>query len=335
MKNILLISFWFINFQLYAQNLLLNPGFEDYRLCPTGITSMNYNSEIIPFWSCPTKGTPDYFNKCSKDDVGVPRNFAGDSNPVSGKGYLGLLLCGSKFNQGYREYAQGKLIQPLIKGQDYLVKLNYRLASLSKYSVNQLGIYMSVDSLYINTREELKFNPQIKFDLKVSDDWILQKEIYTAKGGEKYLIIGNFNDSLHTIRTTVNDYISNRRGKEYAYYYLDDISIEPVLNLSLTSFISDTINDRLIDINGEIYKFNRNKGSDVSIKNDSKTYEFSLTDMQVDYRLADNYIVRFQCKDLANCIKCNTSANQDILPVLDIVFKNQADAVKFYNKIKK
>ena len=76
-------------------NMVFNPSFEQYEKCPEGYIYNDKSHRLIPHWTYPSYTTPDYFNKCSTGDVKVPDNFAGYSQPHSGKGYMGAILTGS------------------------------------------------------------------------------------------------------------------------------------------------------------------------------------------------------------------------------------------------
>jgi hypothetical protein len=57
----------------YSQNLIENPDFEIYDVCPNKFTT-KFRKTIVPFWESPSSGTLDYFNACSDEMLGVPEN---------------------------------------------------------------------------------------------------------------------------------------------------------------------------------------------------------------------------------------------------------------------
>ena len=59
MKKILVPFFIFSVMQLSAQNLISNPGFENYSALPTGYGQFNL---AIGWDNCSGGGTPEYFN---------------------------------------------------------------------------------------------------------------------------------------------------------------------------------------------------------------------------------------------------------------------------------
>ena len=106
----LLFSIYCYNMAAQERNLVLNPGFEKYEKCPEDYTPENLSHKLVPGWTYPTRATPDYFNRCSPRNVGVPKNFAGESEPHGGDGYVGAILSGTE--ESYREYIQGSLSSP-------------------------------------------------------------------------------------------------------------------------------------------------------------------------------------------------------------------------------
>src|SRR5437868_1580485 len=97
---------------LFSQNLVPNPGFEEYYKCPVSYNSST-DGKIALGWVSPSIGTPDLFNACSKTNVGVPSNWAGYSKANSGMGYAGIYVYNTDPKHSYREYLQAQLVTPL------------------------------------------------------------------------------------------------------------------------------------------------------------------------------------------------------------------------------
>ncbi len=228
------IAFCLINTYLSGQstNLVNNPGFEEYKECPQDYTPQDRSHKLIPGWSYPSIATPDYFNRCSPKMVGVPKNFAGESEPKSGNGYVGAILSGT--DDGYREYVQGSLVKPLEANKKYCIYFSYKLASYSRFAVDQLSIYFSDIKIENEINVNLPFTPQItnKVGLFLDniDDWEEMCTIYSAKGGEKFFVIGNFRSYDNTNYVVTDKTVRNEMNKAYAYYYFDDVVIRPLDN---------------------------------------------------------------------------------------------------------
>jgi outer membrane protein OmpA-like peptidoglycan-associated protein len=233
-KNILLLVFiwYFFPNILVAQvkNLVLNYSFEKYEKCPEDYTPQDMSHKLVTNWSYPTIATPDYFNRCSPKNVSVPNNFAGESEPKTGNGYVGAILSGTE--ESYREYIQGMVSQPLIQGKKYCVRFSYKLASYSRFAVDQLSLYFSDVEIKNTINVNLPYIPQIKSKpglfLDNIEEWEELCTVYTAAGNEKYLIIGNFKDYDNTNYVVTDKNIVNLRNKAYAYYYIDDVIVTPL-----------------------------------------------------------------------------------------------------------
>lgn len=219
-----------------GENLVNNPSFEDYTRCPKGIVG-DYERKLIPMWEVPSKGTPDYFNSCSKGEAGVPNNFGGKAWAHSGKGYCGIILrqnftkdnriTGEK-NSIYREYIQTELKSELVNGKKYRVQFWICNSSKSRFAVDAVGACITSEKVRVNHREVMELVPQIenptsKF-ISNRDYWIAVEGIYEAKGGEKFITIGNFYNNFSTNYIMID----GNSDFNYAYYYIDDVSVVEV-----------------------------------------------------------------------------------------------------------
>lgn len=219
-------------FCISQNNLVLNHSFEEYLEYPN---CNNSASAIIdnycPNWSLPDgNSTPDYFHRCNLIGAGVPNEKYGQEETKAGNAYTGFVF-GSISNA--REYIQGTLNKELLKDTTYCISFWLSHADSFSYYINakNIGVWLNsyqssasitpflIDSLpYI--QQKVAF-VQDDFYLENDSGWVELKIIYKAKGGEKYFIIGNF--------ALPNDvdiiYKPNRQNSNYAYYYLDEVSI--------------------------------------------------------------------------------------------------------------
>ncbi len=232
-KNNLFLVLCFLSFSVFGQdkNLVLNYSFESFKECPEDYTPMDQSHKLIPDWTYPTFATPDLFSRCSKGIVGVPNNFAGVSEPRTGSSYVGAILSGT--SESYREYIQGELKTPMVAGKQYCVTYYYRLASYSQIAVDQVSLYFSDEEIAQEGKEALStLKPQIRnkdgLFLDNVEDWQQICQVYLAKGGEKFFVIGNFNNYEKTNYVVVDKTVVNLRNKAYAYYYFDDFIIQPL-----------------------------------------------------------------------------------------------------------
>ncbi|MCK5170146.1 MAG: hypothetical protein KAQ75_09710, partial [Bacteroidales bacterium] len=199
-----------------SQNLVKNPSFEIFEECPDNYTTEASEKELIPNWIFPTRGTSDYFNSCSIFQVNVPNNFMGHMYAKDGQAYAGIILIQKSTEDSikgkstnYREYLQTELQEPLKKGKRYEVKFYYAIATYSTGAVNNIGAYISVDKIRSRKNKVLSFNPQIKADSinynTEKDIWYEVVDTLLAKGGEKYLTIGNFYSDKNTKYEVLDD----------------------------------------------------------------------------------------------------------------------------------
>jgi hypothetical protein len=154
--------FYYYPLNAQSENLVVNYSFEEYDECPQSFTPLNLSHKLVRGWTYPTKATPDYFNRCSplrQEGVGVPKNFAGESEPKTGNGYVGAVLSGT--DDGYREYIQGMLKTPMVAGKKYCVNFSYKLASYSKFAVDQLSLFFSLSEIRNDLMVNLQYKPQI------------------------------------------------------------------------------------------------------------------------------------------------------------------------------
>lgn len=237
------------NLVAQERNLVINPGFEKYEKCPEDYIPENLSHKIIPGWTYPTRATPDYFNRCSPRNVGVPKNFAGESDAHSGDGYVGAILSGTE--ESYREYVQGGLTSPMVKGQQYCVRFYFRLASYSRFAVDQMSLFFSEVEIKNDINVNLSYTPQItnKIGLFLDniDEWEEFCTVYTAAGNERFFIMGNFKNYDNTNYVVTDKNVVNMRNKAYAYYYFDDVSISPLENCLNCPCVSHDFESRVIE----------------------------------------------------------------------------------------
>jgi hypothetical protein len=72
--TLVLTLFLSVYSRINAQNLVPNPSFEEYSICPDGTSQIDRATHWMPF-----RHTPDYHNACDESEiVGVPNSIAAD-----------------------------------------------------------------------------------------------------------------------------------------------------------------------------------------------------------------------------------------------------------------
>lgn len=220
-------------------NLVYNPSFEEYAICPGKIDAVGKMQQADAWWQ-PTNGSSDYFNACGGHETRVPRNKMGYQKAHTGNAYCGI-YCSQEF---YREYLQTELKQPLQSGRRYRVSFWVSLAEKSPHAIATLGALLTevcaTDSTrgVMMEREERDlegngsqsigtyFEPQVLNPndslLDNTKEWVEIAREFVAKGGERFLTIGNF---LPFNKSNVIATQGANTPLPGAYYYIDDVCV--------------------------------------------------------------------------------------------------------------
>jgi outer membrane protein OmpA-like peptidoglycan-associated protein len=213
-------------------NLVPNGSFE----ATTGKVKKPGAIDEVTGWTSPTGAKADVFVPNKEKDVNeqkiisTKKNMYGKENAKEGSNYVGIVAYSYSEAKVARTYVMVKLDAPLKKGVRYCVTFNVSLAEASKYACNQLGANFSnkpfateakssiIDVAHVQQRDNKIIN--------MTYNWEKICGVYEAKGGEKYLTIGNFikNENVKTE--------TNKKPKDMdvdviaaAYYFLDDVSV--------------------------------------------------------------------------------------------------------------
>ncbi|MBV6484581.1 MAG: hypothetical protein KFKLKKLM_01088 [Flavobacteriales bacterium] len=261
-SKIVLFSLLFLlsNFYSYAQNLVLNPSFETFSPCPVGpselINASNWRDPFVNIVG-DTCSTSDLYNACSPlgaMGVGVPNSIMGSQPARTGVGYAGIIIyegislmpgdCGSLGGSGWREYLEGELTSPMTAGQQYCVSFWVSLADAVKWGSSSFGVHLSNSPIAVHcgtvgSNSDLGsygVTPQLVYSgppILNTTAWTKLEWTYTATGGESYITIGNFSGNSSTNFTCSDANAMN----PYAYYFIEDVSVEPnactVVNLEV------------------------------------------------------------------------------------------------------
>jgi hypothetical protein len=205
-----------VSTKLRGQNLVLNPSFETYTACPSGVNDLTLTN-----WKDTPNGTADYFNVCATStQVGVPNNQVGSQVPSTGNAYCGFVTWGAGSN--YREILYSQLLTPLSIGQKYFVSIKvsksgnplYNGTSTDKIGVKFTSTQFSANPIPINNSAHV-FSSVIITD---TTNWTAIKGTFIADSNYQIINIGNFFDDANTF--TVQAFPTGNN-----YYYVDDICV--------------------------------------------------------------------------------------------------------------
>ena len=217
-----------------AQNMVHNPGFDVLVSCPFSYSELTYG--YCSEWERSTQGTSDYFNSCNTVDVGVPSNFVGIQAAFNGNSYAGGYMYASA---NYREYLMGNMTW-LTAGSYYRVTIHVSRAERERYACDGFGVlFHQFGYGDTNIATQINVAPQIDYSpygvITDSINWVTLKDSFYSDSAYKFIVIGNFHDNAHTNIMNIN---ANNAGLN-AYYYFDDIRVEPITPF-LTAILGQT-----------------------------------------------------------------------------------------------
>lgn len=173
---------------LPAQNLVLNPGFEQRDYCPDDFKQFTNNvHDWYSFFSTPDYYVCDFF----PPDIFLPSM---GYEPLDGAvaGLRWFILDNGLVP--YREYLTGTLSQPLEATRKYYLEFSVFWVPNS-IAINQYSAHFS-DTLVTAQPADgvLPLEPHISWDGGILTDtaWVTVSGCYTARGGEQFVVLGNF-----------------------------------------------------------------------------------------------------------------------------------------------
>ncbi len=241
----------FISQVSIGQNLVINPSFEAVLNCPVRITSpccTNVNLQTFPNANSVTNWhsiflSSDYYNSCGIDGLAIPSSSAffitpgNQPDPRTGEGYAGIISFRDNGSSAGQEYIMGNLSSPLIIGQEYGVEFYAYLSSNSKSAISSLGaLFLDAPITSPNNQSVFSQTGQ-SFDIvsnSVIDhqsNWTQVCGTFTATSTSEYIVIGNIFSDQNTpgiITTGISVLPGGSNAWSGAYYFIDDINVEPI-----------------------------------------------------------------------------------------------------------
>ncbi|HMN06655.1 MAG TPA: hypothetical protein PKD45_13110 [Flavobacteriales bacterium] len=223
--------------QQAGDNLVPNGGFEIITKDPVTFDQIGRATG----WGNVTLGMAELFaGTATAKTVGIPQNAYGSMEPKEGGHYAGFMAWkddqrrdydrgpDDPFKPGwnvYSEYPWIELATTLKEGHVYEVSFWVALAGNSDRAIAGLGAFLSPLELNYPNRAFLKERPQVVEDkvLEERGKWVQVKGTFTADGDERYLVIGTFPTAIFDTKRIVEGY-----DNQYAYYYLDNVSVREV-----------------------------------------------------------------------------------------------------------
>ncbi|MCB0546461.1 MAG: OmpA family protein [Phaeodactylibacter sp.] len=247
---------------LPAQNLVINPGFEELREgseakpCQFTYKEEHINDRLLG-WNTFLGLTPDLatYQEEAGNDCPFPA-------PKSGSRMLGFIHFHPAEESGwpadYHEFFQGCLALPLVSGQEYEISFwinRQNLAPnrhLTRYfgnkpkfiplpvAANNIGVLFLTSPArpgedFSNSIRQFHYRPHFNIDTIVgtqANQWVRISATFTAPNAARYFVIGNFFSDAET--ETTEPFLPELEYPEFtkvgrvAYYCIDDIYIGPV-----------------------------------------------------------------------------------------------------------
>ncbi|MFT6165618.1 MAG: outer membrane protein OmpA-like peptidoglycan-associated protein [Vicingaceae bacterium] len=211
-------------------NLVPNPSFED--IGKRGKVEEKGQVYLAAPWTSVTMNPVDLYSENTKtDEFATPRNERGEEKARTGTNYAGVNFYGYKGKEP-RNYLGVELLKPMEEGKEYCVKFHISMSDMSKYAVNNIGVFIDFEPMSVSTDGNMYEDPHVvsitKMIYEKQFSWTPVCGTYLAEGGEKFIVIGNFAQDADTKFETV------RLSREFTgrqtydgYYYVDDVSVIP------------------------------------------------------------------------------------------------------------
>lgn len=210
----ILVSFFLLISSLcFSQNLVTNGDFELKR----GKKNTSRPWRFV--------NTIDFYIQGKRKPLGTNKWTL--PKPKSGIAYVGMRVFPE-----YREFLQIRLKEKLISGKLYYFEMFISCSPDNNSYLKQIGISLyRRKPTYTSDKYIVEMPPQIKLKNEKgiahndSTSWIKVDGIFKAKGGEKYLSIGNFSKKRYKDKFKKKKWFVPYFGQLRAYYFIDDIKL--------------------------------------------------------------------------------------------------------------
>ena len=197
--------------------------------------------------SSPTEIKADLFMTEAGGDMGVPLNVYGTEAPSAdggGQNYAGAVFYKPGKLAAERSYITVPIMKgteqlTLKKGLKYCVEFSVSLAESSKFATNNISALFSKEvlgngspgAIYNNSDKIIRAQNNKIYNGFYG--WEKVCAVYTAKGDEKFITIGNFDKN----ETTKFEAVKKPKESEaeviaHAYYYVDNVIITVIDNVA-------------------------------------------------------------------------------------------------------
>jgi hypothetical protein len=238
---------------LFSQNLILNPGFEDYYPDYTEKNELVRSSylDTLPaiFWYDFNNGTPDYLNKCDILPGYYPfqvwRKMHPDlySDKARYDGQAAMGICAYNVTGGI-EHITGRICSQLAKDSIYAFCMDISLVDFSYLCLKEIGVLFTKDhpnelkakSEFYDEIFKIPLESSININissLSNSDTILKVQREYKASGGEQYITIGLFYQKDYDLVMAMDKFRwIQSKSKKYEKKVLKKYSETPVYKIN-------------------------------------------------------------------------------------------------------
>ncbi len=227
MKSFVFLLLFSLSLTAGAQTLVQNSSFENATgACP--ITATDFSTIVNPWYEA--QGIVNYFHlTCGNAGDSATTN---NTIPFDGDGMIGIPVYGpDPTNTNYiRGYVGVQLSEALVAGRRYRftfwVKPVINNDLMVGYGIDNIGAVFT-DSIIEGTTANnvYELTPDVRAVNPVVDmnNWTAVCGIFTAKGGERYVTLGNFSIDSETAREPLN----NAVNPLFSYALIDYLELVP------------------------------------------------------------------------------------------------------------
>lgn len=245
MKSLSIILIFIAQASVFAQNLVRNPSFEEYKELPCTFIDFQWPvkekfNSILTYWELPTTGTSDVYSLLVPDFCPTYPNSStelGAPTPKDGNNMIGIYIAFNNNAQSpfhYREYVQVELTEKLTIGKRYVAGF-YQCRANLRFGSNNIGMLFTTDKVALDTNGLLNFIPQIN-NKKIENirlEWVLFNSSFVATEESRFLTIGNFYKDEET------EFIDPPRPQEsHSYYFIDSVFVQPFYDPFIPNIIT-------------------------------------------------------------------------------------------------
>lgn len=228
-----LLLFLFLAAVAQAQNLIPNPGFENYSQVPCNCMQGSL-SAYVSGWENAAAGTPDFIcsesdDKCYASTHSKHWDSYGEETPHGGKG-MGMIMT-SAHGGTFREYLGVTLTQPLVKGNRYYAEFYVSLGDFCGAATNNMGMLFRTGTFSASPDYIITGTPQVNVPTVIdqTNGWYKVSGTFIAQDAYTYVIIGNFFTPANTIVKEMPKAASYESPHTYrtsmAAYFIDDFML--------------------------------------------------------------------------------------------------------------